>query len=540
MLLLLLACDPSPPDTSTEPVDTADTGDTADTDDMSLSPLYDVDAIAAIEQAVKRDLRGSNASGVQIAVWVDGRVVYTLESGSAHPDEDQPIDSTTLFQIGSDTKKMTALVALQQVEDGTLSLDSTVEEVLPAVVLNLSPDWSSQATLHDLLSHQGGLFDYTPWSHDPDDAQLAAIAEGIFADSEWAMNEPGNFWNYSNPNFSLAGLMSERVAGVAWPDLMREQLFEPMGLTDTYARRSEVEARGNYATGWGYTVDDPDEWNLFDTPAYTEGTVEMAQVADNAFTRPAGLVWSTASDMARFHGFFIDGDPAILDDTLRTEMTTLHTRLYPAWEAQGYGYGWMVIDGISLPEPYDIPVWVHGGNTLSFTSASYVLPEQGMSISVLSNGYGDDFTSTVVALITESELLPASGDISSFPTEETDHALLVGTYSDHVLGRIEVSDEDGALTVAMPDADAAGIQHGSTLEYAGVTDVYSLGLGRSASTFVFTPDDAGEYQWLANRAFVGTRGEVNARVRADGNTSPLDLLQLGPDFRDHPLLRPAR
>jgi CubicO group peptidase (beta-lactamase class C family) len=540
MLLLLLACDPSPPDTSTEPVDTADTGDTADTDDMSLSPLYDVDAIAAIEQAVKRDLRGSNASGVQIAVWVDGRVVYTLESGSAHPDEDQPIDSTTLFQIGSDTKKMTALVALQQVEDGTLSLDSTVEEVLPAVVLNLSPDWSSQATLHDLLSHQGGLFDYTPWSHDPDDAQLAGIAEGIFADSEWAMNEPGNFWNYSNPNFSLAGLMSERVAGVAWPDLMREQLFEPMGLTDTYARRSEVEARGNYATGWGYTIDDPDEWNLFDTPAYTEGTVEMAQVADNAFTRPAGLVWSTASDMARFHGFFIDGDPAILDDTLRTEMTTMHTRLYPAWEAQGYGYGWMVIDGISLPEPYDIPVWVHGGNTLSFTSTSYVLPEQGMSISVLSNGYGDDFTSTVVALITGSGLLPASAEISSFPTEETDHASLVGTYTDHVLGRIEVSDEDGTLTAAMPDADAAGIQHGSTLEYAGVTDVYSLSLGRSASTFVFTPDDAGEYQWLANRAFVGTRGEVNARVRAERASSPLDLLQLGPDFRDHPLLRPAR
>lgn len=535
MLLLLLACDPSPHHTSDEPVDTADTGGTEDT---AVVPFYDDSAIAEIEKAVKRDLRASNASGVQIAVWVDGKVVYTLESGSAHPDEDQPIDPTTLFQIGSDTKKMTALLALQQVEDGTLSLDSTVEEVLPALVLSHSPEWSSQATLHDLLSHQGGLFDYTPWNHDPDDAQLAAVAEGIFAESEWAMNEPGAFWNYSNPNFSLAGLMSERVAGVAWPDLVRQQLFEPMGLTDTYARRSEVEARGNYATGWGYTINDPDEWNLFDAPAYTEGTVEMAEVADNAFTRPAGLVWSTASDMARFHGFFIDGDPAILGDALRTEMTTMQTRLYPSWEAQGYGYGWTVVHGISLPEPYDIPVWVHGGNTLSFTSASYVLPEQGMSISVLSNGYGDDFTGTVVALILASERLPASAEISSFPTEETDHALLVGTYVDHVLGRIEVGEEDGTLTVAMPDADAAGIQHGTSLAYAGVTDVYSLGVGRGTSTFVFTPDDAGEVQWLANRTFVGTRSEANARVRADRSSPPLDLIQLGPDFRDHPLLRP--
>lgn len=90
----------------------------------------------------------------------------------------------------------------------------------------------------------------------------------------------------------------------------------------------------------------------------------------------------------------------------------------------------------------------------------------------------------------------------------------------------------------MPDADAAGIQHGTSLAYAGVTDVYSLGVGRGTSTFVFTPDDASEVQWLANRAFVGTRSEANARVRADRSSPPLDLIQLGPDFRDHPLLRP--
>lgn len=539
MLLFLLAC-PDPADTGdTSGTPSADTADTADTG--AGSSLYDADAIEAIAKAVRGDLRSNNASGVQIAVWVDGAIAYTLESGSAHPDTETTIDAHTLFQVGSDTKKMTALLALQQVEAGALSLDSTVAEVLPAVALAGSPAWAEEATLHDLLSHQGGLFDYTPWNDDPDDAQLRGIAEGIFAENEWAMNEPGVLWNYSNPNFSIAGLMTESVAGLPWPDLLRRDVFEPMGLEDTYARKSEVESRGNFATGWGYTIDDTDPWNLLDVPAYTEGTVVMDDVTDNAFTRPAGMVWSTASDMARFHAFFIDGDPALLDDALRTGMTTMQTRLYPAWDAQGYGYGWFVVNGINLPDYYDVPVFVHGGNTLSFTSTSYVLPEQGMSISILSNGYGDDFTRTLVALIEESGLLPAATEAPALPSEETPAAQLTGTYLDRTLGRFDVTAAGSTLQVAMPDADAAGIAHGSAFEFAGITDVYTLTLGGSANAFVFVADSEGEYRWLANRQFTGERTEENAMARPlPPVDAGFDPRHLGPDPARLPLLRPPR
>ncbi len=504
MLLLLLACiEPTGTGFAADPADsgTPDTGDTAELP----ATLYDDDAIAVIEKAVRSDLRGSNASGVQIAVWYDGQLVYTLESGTRHPDTDETIAADTLFQIGSDTKKMTALAALQQVEAGTLALDSTVASVLPKVVLAASPDWAKAATLHDLLSHQGGLFDYTPWNDDPADSQLRAVAEGLFAENEWAMNEPGAFWNYSNPNFSIAGLMTEAAAGSMWPDVLHDDVFVPLGLSNTFARKSEVEDRGNYATGWGYTLVDADPWNVFDSPRYTEGTVEMDVVMDNAFTRPAGMVWSTASDMARFHAFFIDGDSAVLSHALRTEMTTMQTRLYPAWDAQGYGYGWTVVEGVSLPDYYDIPMWVHGGNTLSFTSASYVLPEQRLSVSILSNGYGDDFTRTVVALLAESGVLPESTRNPGAPTAETDAERLEGTYLEPILGRIVVGWDGSDLTVEMPDADEAGVSHGASLAFAGLTDVYTLTVAGSSQAFVFTPAESGEYRWMASRGFVGTR-----------------------------------
>jgi CubicO group peptidase (beta-lactamase class C family) len=537
--LLSPACEPAAD--SADPGDTgpADSAEPSDTADSAAPSLYDADAIEAIEKAVRQDLRASIASGVQIAVWHDGAIVYTFQDGSSHPDQDVPIGTSTLFQVGSDTKKMTALVALQQVERGALSLDTPVSLVLPAVALAASPTWSDAATLHDLLSHQGGLFDYTPWHDDPDDAQLRGVAEGIFSEKEWAMNEPGAFWNYSNPNFSIAGLMAEAAGGEPWADLVTHELFEPLGLSDTFARKEAVVERGDYATGWGYTIDDPDPWNLLDSPAYTQGTVEMDEVVDNAFTRPTGMVWSTASDMARFHAFFIEGDPAVLDDALRAETTTMQTRFYPAWDEQGYGYGWMVVDGIRLPEFYDIPVWVHGGNTLSFTSTSYVLPEQSLSISILSNGYGDDFTRTVIALIEGSGLLPAAVADPGYPGDETDPERLVGTYTDRTLGRFVVGWDGAALTVEMPDADEMGLSHGDQLEFAGLTDVYTIDINRSAVPFVFTADSAGAYRWLADRQFVGVRdgGEANARPRPPGPPR-FDPRRLGPDPRAMRLLAP--
>lgn len=507
-MLLLLACttDVAEPEDTAQLVDTADTADTADSGDSGEPKFFSDDAIKDIERAVTKDLRKNDVSGAQVAVWHAGELVYVMSFGTKHPDTEELVDDATLFQIGSDTKKMAALAALQQVAAGTLSLDSTVADVLPEVALAEDPEWAQTATLHDLLSHQGGLFDFTPWDDKPDDGYLRSLAEGEFSDRGWALAPPGEFWNYANPNFSIAGLMTEAATGRAWPDIVEDDVFAPMGLVDTYARKSEVEARGNYATGTGYILSGDDAFDLLDSPAYSFGTVEMAAVSDNAFTRPAGMVWSTASDMARFGAFFIEGDSTILADDLREAMTTPQVPLYPAWDAQAYGYGWIVVQGASIGADYhDIPVWVHGGNTLSFTSTTYVLPDQQLSIAILSNSYGDDFTASIVEIIAGSGLLPEPVEMPGVPGDETDHAELVGTYDEPTLGPIYVTDADGTLTIEVPFLDELGIGYDPELDFAGLTDLYYATVNGGALDFTFVADDSGVYGWIRNRSYVGTR-----------------------------------
>lgn len=514
LLLLALAC--------THPADDVDTGP-GDTD--VTEPVLSEEDLAAIAEAVDDDLDASNATGCQIAVWKDGAIVYTAQFGSADPDSDVPVTADMLFQIGSDTKKLTSLVLLQQEAAGRLARTDPVATAIPGLSLSASPDWTGAATLHDLISHQGGLYDDTPWDDNPADSYLRDRTFGQFAENEWAMAPPGAMWNYSNANFSLAGLAVETAAGRPYADVLTEDVFEPLGMTRTFARKSEVVADGNYAIGTGYTGSSDDPYDPFyGATHYQSGTAAMEDVADNAFTRPAGLVWSTASDMATYGGFLVDGDADVIDAERLAALSTPHARVYPAWDAQQYAYGLMVYDGVTLLDGYhDLRVWAHGGNTLSFTSTTWILPDQRVSISILSNGYGDDLTLTAVELMMRLGDLPPVTDAPAVPSAETSHSALVGTYVDPYIGEMIVTDTDGELRIAIPGLVDAGMSAtGSKLTLA-LTDVYTFRLGRATYDVTFVADDTGAYQWLRNRLVVGTRqqglaaGHAPLRARSPGD-----------------------
>ena len=520
MLLFLLACTDPAADSPTDKV--ADTGDTAsDTDTDTAEDTADpYEAVYDdVRRALRSALRGNNASGVSIAVWKDGEVIFAEAMGTRSPDTDDIVVPSTLFQIGSDTKKMTAIAALRQVEAGTLSLESTIADIVPELVFARDAGLADTITLHELLSHQTGLFDYTPWVEAPDDADLADRATGRFADNEYAMGPSGLYWNYSNPGFSVAGLLTERAAGRPWADILEDDVFAPLGLTRTFARRAPVEADGDYAIGYG--IDLPNGYDTFDPLAgldYVVGTVPLEDTYDCGFTRPAGLVWSTASDMATFAGFFVDGDPAVLSDALRAEITTPHVPMYPATSADdfGYGYGLMVNSGgWSGYQGYyaDVPLWAHGGNTMTMTSAFFVLPEQRVAVAVLSNGYADDFSeAAIVALEGVADLPTPATTAPPFLQPAENPEELAGTWTDpNTLGTLTLTWDGADLLVDAPDLEAAGYTVGATLE-PYYKDYYVLRVDETDFDFsMYRGEDGSAY--LVNRQFTWTRapGDVAAR-----------------------------
>ena len=192
------------------------------------------DAIARIEEAARDTLGTGYATGCSVAIWRDGSVIYAGGFGTKNAAR-EPVSPDTLFQIGSDTKKMTAIALLREVDAGTVDLDTTVADILPTLDLAASPGTFDTLSIDRLLSHRSGLYDYTPWDEAPDDGELLLRTSTAFAANEYAMMPPGVAWNYSNPNFSLAGLLTEQLAERAWAEVLIDDVATPLDMIHTYA-----------------------------------------------------------------------------------------------------------------------------------------------------------------------------------------------------------------------------------------------------------------------------------------------------------------
>ncbi len=490
-------------------------GDTAPTvpatsETLTPTPVVRDPKFDAVSDVLLAELGPNLASGVSIAVSERGVITWAEGFGTADPDAEVPIDPDMLFQIGSTTKQMTAALVLQQVEDGTLALDTPMSDVLPEFSMRADATWATNATLHLLLSHQGGLYDTLDWFGDSADEELERWYLDVYGPSYFAMSPPGAFWNYANPNFALSGLAVEAhdPAGRFYADVLTEDLFAPLGMSRTFARKADVVSDGNFALSTGYAD--------LTTPEFQ--SVAMRQLPDSASTRPAGLVWSTPTDMCAWGSFLIHGDPAVLDDALRAGITTPHVSTLYYDEHLAYGYGEFVWDLYPLSDGfYPIRVWEHGGNTLSFTSVFLVLPDQDVVISILSNGYGDLWPETTEALI--RAVVDPLPPISAYEGPGFDPSKIdahVGLYSDpfNVGDLIVTSDGAGGLLIDAPLLDAYDFVVDPVL-VPGSTDIWYMSLDGAylELTFVRDPVD-GTSRYVRNRSFVAARSDDVAARKA--------------------------
>ncbi len=471
-----------------------DTGTETDTSG-DWDPEFD-----AFVAALMADLNSSNAYGVSAAVMRDGEVVFAEAFGSKDPGGSEPLTPATLMQIGSTTKQMTAAVLLQRVENGEVSLTDNLEETLPLLEFDLDPTWDDQVSLHHLLSHQGGFYDWIPWDGPADDSELEDYTYDYFDDTFFLMSPPGAFWNYSNPNFVLAGLVTETLDSRAWPDIMVQDLFTPLGMDRTFLRKIEVAADGDYAVSFGFGVDDLQTGIL--------GPVEMPDMPDPGWARPAGLAWTTPTQMMTWATFIMDGDASVLSNALREEITAPQVdTLYNAGTLL-YGYGMFVSTGYidEAGNWYEMPVWDHGGNTTSFTNIFYILPEQDFALAICSSAYNTDFYHSLDVGITTLADLPAPSDGPVLEVDPDEFDRHVGEYNDPWnVGEMIVTREGDALLVDFPLLTDYG--YAFNPELVPITsEIFIVYIGGTALEMTFIPlAPGGVSEYARTRSFVETR-----------------------------------
>ncbi|MCO8275021.1 beta-lactamase family protein [Actinoplanes sp. TRM 88003] len=265
---------------------------------LAVSTVGAVPAAAAATpraelQTALDDLRDLGMVGAQGEISA-GRRDFVARSGVADRRTARPMPVDGRFRIGSNTKTFVAVVVLQLVGEGRLSLDDTVGHLLPGVVSGNGND-GRRITVRQLLQHTSGLFNYTNdlaalgsaedylahrYDHyEPEDLVAMAMKhEPLFA--------PGTRWEYSNTNYILAGMIVERVTGRSWATEVRSRITRPLGLHDTSYPGDRATLPRPYARSY---------------QQFAPGAelVDVTEFNPSAAGAAGGLV-STTADLTRF------------------------------------------------------------------------------------------------------------------------------------------------------------------------------------------------------------------------------------------------
>jgi CubicO group peptidase (beta-lactamase class C family) len=185
-------------------------------------PLADLDAY------VQAGMAEWGIPGLALAVVQGDEVVYARGYGLRRLGLPEPVDEHTLFGVASTTKAMTATALAMLVDEGRLTWDTRIADVLPD--FRLSDPWATeQATVRDLLSHRVGVGRITGnrvqfMTHRP-------RSEVIYRMRYHTFEQPFRAgYVYSNVMYMVAGELIPALTGQSWDDFLAERLFAPAGM----------------------------------------------------------------------------------------------------------------------------------------------------------------------------------------------------------------------------------------------------------------------------------------------------------------------
>jgi CubicO group peptidase (beta-lactamase class C family) len=471
---------------------------------------------ACVDDAARAYLQQGPASALQIAIWRDGDFVYSEAFGFTDPQRRRPASRRSLFQVGSNTKKATALAVMRAVDEGRIRLDDPVARALPLFRLARAPAWSREATVRDLLSHRSGLWDYTPGYEAPEDWRLQHTVWGVFAAKEWAPTPVAAAHNYANPNYALLAAILERAYGRAYAEIMEREVYRPLRMRDTYARRDDALETGRAVWSFGAkgapaaADDDFDPAALIAVPPpwlAPPSWVSPAEQADNAFLRPAGLSWSTAEDECMIGAMLVGGAPSFLSEASRAALVNPQTPVTPGDPNLSYAFGLYVSPRLVLApdEQYDLQSWTHSGGTLSMASFFLVIPERRLVISVLRNTRDQTghLRGIMSAALSGYAQLPERHAAPPVPPDEG--ARYAGSYRDpDGLGTLVLQWDGSSLRVSAPELEARGIAVGPSVTIIRPNVLLIPILGRPLQ-FTVWPSELSDAGYLVGREDSFTR-----------------------------------
>ena len=249
---------------------------------------------AQLEERVSAEQVEARLPSLVVGLARQGRLVWWSSRGSGGTPEGRPADDDTQYRIGSITKTFTAVALMRLRDEGRVDLDDPLGRHVPELS-------DLPVSLGQLLSHTSGLRAETPapWWERVDGSGFADVA--AFVKTRGLLWRPGRRFHYSNVGYALLGEVVTRCRGRAWAEVMAEELWSPAGL-----RRTSVLAQAPAAEGLA---------------VHPHAELVLSEPEpDYRSMAPAGQLWSTIADLARWSVVLTGGRPEILAPETAAEM----------------------------------------------------------------------------------------------------------------------------------------------------------------------------------------------------------------------------
>ncbi|MGI9077131.1 MAG: serine hydrolase domain-containing protein [Gemmatimonadaceae bacterium] len=371
------------------------------------------DTTARVVDRVFDAFRNTDGPGCALGVSRGGRVVYEQGYGMANLDNEIAITPASVFHVASITKQFTAMSILLLAQRGRLSLDDEVRTHITEL-----PDFGSKITIRHLLTHTSGLRSAFA---------LAMLAESRDRETDGlltiltrqrALNfTPGSEYAYLNDGYDLLGRVVERVSGQSLRAFMDSNIFQPLGMTQTFLKDDAAMIVPKRAVGYnrgdaGNWVVAADQWRIG-----AGGNTGLHTTVRDL------LIWEQNFAVVRV------GDPALV---AAMQMPTVLT----GGDTSFYGFGLRIRDR----RP---PGTGHGGGDPGYSAFAGRYPDHGLAVAVLCNwediGAARLFQS--VANIYGADVVPTA--VSSNATQAPP---AVSLSADHMAGKVGVfSDPSSGL-----------------------------------------------------------------------------------------------
>jgi D-alanyl-D-alanine carboxypeptidase len=284
-----------------------------------------------------------NFNGV-ILITQNGETKYLKAYGYSDIANKIPLKPEHNFRIMSNSKQITAVLILREVEKGKIDLQSPVRKYLP----DLPQAWADQVTVHQLLNFSSGITEI--------DKPLSF--------------EPGTDFLYGVTTYSMLGNIFEKVSGEKYIDAAND-LFQELGMKNSFCY--EENKINNVINGY---TNSKNSFELREHPAQRKGWVDFI---------PAGGIVSNARDLNIWDEKLHKGQ--ILKPETYKLMTSYNiSSQHVAFGSEKNGYGY----GIYVSDKTPVKYIGHSGKGLGFASVKVYFPEKDVDVIVLENQYSED------------------------------------------------------------------------------------------------------------------------------------------------------